>query len=128
MRFHFTWDFILGGMKYFQFDFWPIVYNCLHGIPRNGTHCGYYFIAAILTETNLTSVDKCYENTTLKQNHLKGNICACKFFIESNGSSRSKDQNKNEFNLISPTMKTNLNILLSCRNEISFWVLTFLFQ
>ena len=46
----FLWDFILRELQYFQFRGWSVCYNCLHGIPRNETHCGCLLIAVILTE------------------------------------------------------------------------------
>ena len=41
-----------------------------------------------------------------KWNHPKGNICACSYFIKTK-TVDSKDQNKNEFHIIPPAIKTN---------------------
>ena len=67
-------------MKYFYFGVWSISYNYLHDTTRNETHCGCHFIAVIVT--NFISCDKILCKHYPKWNYMKGNICACFYFIK----------------------------------------------
>lgn len=53
---------ILGEMRYFQFGFWSVSYNCLHKIPQNETHCAL-FHCGHLTRIKFLS-GECSANST----------------------------------------------------------------
>ena len=51
-------------MKYFDFDAWSISYNYSHDATRNETHCGFDFIAVILTEIKTTRKEIIWKETS----------------------------------------------------------------
>ena len=118
----FTWDFILGKMKYFQFSAMSISYNCLYKVPWNETHWGFYFMVVMLIEMKFHLANKYYVNISPKWNHPKENIWSCEYSIKT----KTVDQKiktiiKTIF--ISPAMKTECKQnFFSWWNKISFRV------
>ena len=107
---------------YFQFSVWSVTYNCLHEIPQNEIRCRCYSLHLFWLKWNFISGDKIFckhypEMKSFEKKYL------CWRIFNWNKYSRSKDQNKNEFNFISPVMKTNVNrALFMAIWEIWFWV------
>ena len=107
---------------YFQFSVWSVTYNCLHEITQNEIRCRCYSLHLFWLKWNFISGDKIFckhypEMKSFEKKYL------CWRIFNWNKYSRSKDQNKNEFNFISPVMKTNVNrALFMAIWEIWFWV------
>ena len=110
----FTSDFISSKMKHFHFAVWLISYNCLDDTIRNETHCECHFIAVILTEMKFISGDKISCKHYPKWNHVKGNICACFYFIKTKKTGFTEwavffGPSETKFHFISPAIKNNVN-------------------
>ena len=107
---------ILDDMKHFWFVVRLNSYNYLYERNRNETHSSCYFLAVILTEIKFLPGVYGLCNHKLEMKLLR------MLLFHQNKDSRSKYQNKNEFCIISPAIKTVVNRFFSRRNKLSFRV------